>query len=138
LQGLNPVTAAAFDWQIPGLREQVVTELIRSLPRPVRRHYVPAPNYAKAFLERAVPLQEPLTVTMARELKRMVGVPFDAEDFDWSRVPEHLRITFRIVDERRRTLAEDKDLEALRLRLRPRARKALSRAAAATAERSGG
>ncbi|MGW6294568.1 ATP-dependent RNA helicase HrpA [Streptomyces sp. NPDC055058] len=138
LQVLNQVTDEGFDWQIPGLREQVVTELIRSLPKPVRRHYVPAPNYAKAFLERAVPLQEPLTVTMARELKRMVGVPFDAEDFDWSRVPEHLRITFRIVDERRRTLAEDKDLEALRLRLRPRARKALSRAAAATAERSGG
>ncbi|MET9777434.1 ATP-dependent RNA helicase HrpA [Streptomyces sp. NPDC006367] len=138
LQVLNQVTDEGFDWQIPGLREQVVTELIRSLPKPVRRHYVPAPNYAQAFLERAVPLQEPLTVTMARELKRMVGVPFDAEDFDWAKVPDHLKITFRIVDERRRKLAEDKDLEALKLRLKPKARKALSQAAAATAERSGG
>ncbi|MFF4473843.1 ATP-dependent RNA helicase HrpA [Streptomyces sp. NPDC001599] len=138
LQVLNQVTDEGFDWQIPGLREQVVTELIRSLPKPVRRNYVPAPNYAQAFLDRAVPLQEPLTVTMARELKRMVGVPFDAEDFDWSKVPDHLKITFRIVDERRRKLAEDKDLEALKLRLRPKARKALSQAAAATAERSGG
>ncbi|MFF7239318.1 ATP-dependent RNA helicase HrpA [Streptomyces collinus] len=138
LQVLNQVTEEGFDWQIPGLREDVVTELIRSLPKPVRRHYVPAPNYAKAFLERAVPLQEPLTVTMARELKRMVGVPFEADDFDWAKVPDHLRITFRIVDERRRTLAEDKDLEALRLRLKPKARQALSQAAAATASRSGG
>ncbi|MFD4259938.1 ATP-dependent RNA helicase HrpA [Streptomyces sp. NPDC058534] len=138
LQVLNQVTDEGFDWQIPGLREQVVVELIRSLPKPVRRHYVPAPNYAQAFLDRSVPLQEPLTVTMARELKRMVGVPFDAEDFDWAKVPDHLRITFRIVDERRRKLAEDKDLEALKLRLRPKARKALSQAAAATAERSGG
>ncbi|MFF9336113.1 ATP-dependent RNA helicase HrpA [Streptomyces albogriseolus] len=138
LQVLNQVTDEGFDWQIPGLREEVVTELIRSLPKPIRRHYVPAPNYAKAFLERAVPLQEPLTVTMARELKRMVGVPFEADDFDWSRVPDHLRVTFRIVDERRRTLAEDKDLEALKLRLRPKARKALSQAAAATAQRQGG
>lgn len=138
LQVLNQVTGEGFDWQIPGLREEVVTELIRSLPKPVRRNYVPAPNYAKAFLERAVPLQEPLTVTMARELKRMVGVPFEAEDFDWSKVPDHLRITFRIVDERRRKLAEDKDLEALKLRLKPKARKALSQAAAATASRSGG
>ncbi|KFG72223.1 ATP-dependent RNA helicase HrpA [Streptomyces mutabilis] len=138
LQVLNQVTDEGFDWQIPGLREQVVTELIRSLPKPIRRNYVPAPNYAQAFLERAVPLQEPLTVTMARELKRMVGMPFDAEDFDWSKVPDHLKITFRIVDERRRKLAEDKDLEALKLRLKPRARKALSQAAAATAERSGG
>ncbi|MET9112928.1 ATP-dependent RNA helicase HrpA [Streptomyces longwoodensis] len=138
LQVLNQVTDEGFDWQIPGLREEVVTELIRSLPKPVRRHYVPAPNYAKAFLEKATPLQEPLTVTMARELKRMVGVPFEAEDFDWSKVPDHLKITFRIVDERRRKLAEDKDLEALRLQLKPRARKALSQAAAATAERTGG
>ncbi|MFE5258019.1 ATP-dependent RNA helicase HrpA [Streptomyces coelicoflavus] len=138
LQVLNQVTDEGFDWQIPGLREQVVTELIRSLPKPVRRNYVPAPNYAQAFLDRAVPLQEPLTVTMARELKRMVGVPFHAEDFDWAKVPDHLKITFRIVDERRRKLAEDKDLEALKLRLRPKARKALSQAAAATAERSGG
>lgn len=138
LQVLNQVTAEGFDWQIPGLREEVVTELIRSLPKPIRRNYVPAPNYAKAFLERAVPLQEPLTVTMARELKRMVGVPFEADDFDWSKVPDHLKITFRIVDERRRKLAEDKDLEALRLRLKPKARKALSQAAAATAVRTGG
>ncbi|MEW2515024.1 ATP-dependent RNA helicase HrpA [Streptomyces sp. NPDC046870] len=138
LQVLNQVTDEGFDWQIPGLREEVVTELIRSLPKPIRRHYVPAPNYAKAFLERAVPLQEPLTVTMARELKRMVGVPFEAEDFDWAKVPDHLKITFRIVDERRRKLAEDKDLEALKLRLKPKARQALSQAAAATASREGG
>ncbi|MFD1662700.1 ATP-dependent RNA helicase HrpA [Streptomyces caeni] len=138
LQVLNQVTDEGFDWQIPGLREELVTELIRSLPKPIRRNYVPAPNYATAFLEKSVPLQEPLAVTMARELRRMVGVPFGPEDFDWSKVPDHLKITFRIVDERRRRLAEDKDIEALKLRLRPKARKALSQAAAATAERRGG
>ncbi|QYX79006.1 ATP-dependent RNA helicase HrpA [Streptomyces akebiae] len=138
LQVLNQVTDEGFDWQIPGLREEVVTELIRSLPKPIRRNYVPAPNFARRFLEQAVPLQEPLPVTMARELKRMVGVPLTPEDFDWTRVPDHLKITFRIVDERRRKLAEDKDLESLRLRLKPKARQALSQAAAATAERQGG
>ncbi|MFJ7181445.1 ATP-dependent RNA helicase HrpA [Streptomyces massasporeus] len=138
LQVLNQVTDEGFDWQIPGLREELVTELIRSLPKPIRRNYVPAPNFAQRFLDRAVPLQEPLTVTMTRELRLMVGVPFEADDFDLSKVPDHLKVTFRIVDERRRRLAEDKDLEALKLRLRPKARKALSQAAAATAERSGG
>ncbi|MGW4202834.1 ATP-dependent RNA helicase HrpA [Streptomyces sp. NPDC004726] len=137
LQVLNQVTDEGFDWQIPGLREEVVVELIRSLPKPIRRHYVPAPNHAKAFLERAHPLQEPLPVTLARELQRMVGVPVRAEDFDLSKIPDHLKITFRVVDERRRKLAEDKDLEALKLRLRPKARQALSRAAAATAGPSG-
>ncbi|MFD7247203.1 ATP-dependent RNA helicase HrpA [Streptomyces massasporeus] len=138
LQVLNQVTDEGFDWQIPGLREELVTELIRSLPKPIRRNYVPAPNFARAFLDRAVPLQEPLTATMTRELRLMVGVPFEADDFDLAKVPDHLKVTFRIVDERRRKLAEDKDLEALKLKLRPKARKALSQAAAATAERSGG
>lgn len=137
LQVLNQVTSEGFDWQIPGLREEVVTELIRSLPKPIRRHYVPAPNYADKFLDRAVPLQEPLPFTLARELQRMVGVPVTADDFDLSRVPDHLKITFRIVDERRRKVAEDKDLEALKLQLRPKARQALSKAAAATAGPSG-
>lgn len=102
------------------------------------RHYVPAPNYAEAFLDRAVPLQEPLPVTLARELQRMVGVPVTGDDFDLGRVPDHLKITFRIVDERRRKIAESKDLDELKLQLRPKARQALSKAAAATAERSGG
>lgn len=138
LQVLNQVTDEGFDWQIPGLREEVVTELIRSLPKPIRRNYVPAPNFAKRFLDQAVPLQEPLATTLARELKRMVGVPVTADDFDWSRLPDHLKITFRIVDERRRKLAEDKDLSTLQLQLKPKARKAISQAAAATAEREGG
>ncbi|MEV4964911.1 ATP-dependent RNA helicase HrpA [Streptomyces sp. NPDC024062] len=137
LQVLNQVTSEGFDWQIPGLREEVVTELIRSLPKPIRRHYVPAPNYATKFLDRAVPLQEPLPLTLARELQRMVGVPVTADDFDLSRVPDHLKITFRVTDERRRKVAEDKDLEALKVQLRPKARQALSKAAAATAGPSG-
>ncbi|WP_328675339.1 ATP-dependent RNA helicase HrpA [Streptomyces sp. NBC_00322] len=137
LQVLNQVTSEGFDWQIPGLREDVVMELIRSLPKPIRRHYVPAPNYAKAFLERAVPLQEPLPTTLARELQRMVGVPVTADDFDLTRMPDHLKITFRIIDERRKKLAESKDLDALKLQLKPKARQALSKAAAATAGPSG-
>ncbi|MFE2673766.1 ATP-dependent RNA helicase HrpA [Streptomyces hygroscopicus] len=128
LQVLNQVTADGFDWQIPGLREDLVTELIRSLPKPVRRHYVPAPNYAKRFLESAVPFQAPLTAALGRELQRMVGVRIEPEDWDLAKVPDHLKITFRVVDERRRKLAEDKDLEALQRRLRPKTRAAISKA----------
>ena len=136
VQVLNQVEPAGFDWQIPGLREQVVTELIRSLPKPIRRHYVPAPNYAKAFLGvphgeaqgSAVAGPDPLPGVLARELQRMVGVPVAAEDFDLAKVPDHLKITFRVVDERRRAVAEDKDLDALKTRLRPKTREAITKA----------
>ncbi|MEV8477278.1 ATP-dependent RNA helicase HrpA [Streptomyces sp. NPDC051173] len=137
LQVLNQVSAEGFDWQIPGLREDLVTELIRSLPKPIRRNYVPAPNYAKAFLDRAVPLQEPLTTTLTRELQRMVGVRMEAEDFDLGKVPDHLKITFRIVDERKRKIAEDKDLEALRIRLKPKTQAAITKAFEKAAEAPG-
>ncbi|GAA0350121.1 ATP-dependent RNA helicase HrpA [Streptomyces blastmyceticus] len=137
LQVLNQVSAEGFDWQIPGLREDLVTELIRSLPKPIRRNYVPAPNYAKAFLDRAVPLQEPLTTTLTRELQRMVGVRMEPEDFDPAKVPDHLKITFRIVDERKRKIAEDKDLEALRIRLKPKTQAAITKAFEQAAESPG-
>jgi ATP-dependent helicase HrpA len=129
LQVLNQVTPAGFDWQIPGLREALVTELIRSLPKPIRRHYVPAPNHAKAFLARAVAGPDPLTAVLARELHRAGGVEVHPDDFDWAKVPDHLKPTFRVTDERGRKLAEAKDLEELKLRLKPKTREAISRAA---------
>jgi len=137
LQVLNQVTPDGFDWQIPGLREDLVTELIRSLPKPVRRHYVPAPNYAQRFLDGAVPLQEPLTAALGRELHRMVGVRIEPEDWDPAKVPDHLKITFRVIDERRRKLAEDKDLETLKQRLKPKTRAAISKAFESSKESAG-
>ncbi|MFI7101947.1 ATP-dependent RNA helicase HrpA [Streptomyces sp. NPDC050161] len=135
LQVLNQVASEGFDWQIPGLREQLVTELIRSLPKPIRRNYVPAPNFAARFLDSTVPLQGALTTSLAAGLQRMVGVPVTAADFDTAKVPDHLKITFRVVDERRRKLAEAKDLEALRLQLKPKTRAAISKAFEQAAER---
>ncbi|WP_461037983.1 ATP-dependent RNA helicase HrpA, partial [Streptomyces mayteni] len=142
LQVLNQITDEGFDWQIPGLREQLVTEMIRSLPKPIRRHCVPAPDVARRFLAEVgqEPPGEPLRVVMARELTRLTGVRVTADDFDESRIPDHLRITFRGVDERRRRAsadAEDKDLGTLRERLRPLARQALDRAFAAEARAAG-
>lgn len=135
LQVLNQVTAEGFDWQIPGLRADLVTELIRSLPKPIRRNYVPAPDFARRFLAAVSrpdgppdALGEPLPTVLARELQRMVGVPVTADDFDRGKVPDHLRITFRVTDERRRRLAEDKDIEALQLSLKSRTQAAISRA----------
>ncbi|WP_314175719.1 ATP-dependent RNA helicase HrpA [Streptomyces winkii] len=129
LQVLNQIAPAeGFDWQIPGLRHSLVTELIRSLPKAVRRHYVPAPDFASRFLRTAAPGPEPLTTVLARELRGMVGVPFEAGDFDLSKVPDHLKITFRVTDERRRTLAESKDLEELQHRLRDKTQAAIARA----------
>ncbi|MFG1683365.1 ATP-dependent RNA helicase HrpA [Nonomuraea sp. NPDC049269] len=133
---LNQVSADGFDWQIPGLRDELITALIRSLPKHLRRNFVPAPNYAKQVLEGVRQGGEPLLEAVERELLRLTGVrvPHDAWQLD--QVPDHLRITYRVIDERKRTIAEDKDLDALKRRLAPRLRKTLS-AAADDLEQSG-
>ncbi len=62
-----------------GLRRELIIALIKSLPKPVRRNFVPAPNYAEAFLGRATPLELPLLDSLERELRKMTGVTIDRE-----------------------------------------------------------
>ncbi len=126
---LNQVHDHGLDWQVPGLRKELVTALIRSLPKELRRSFVPAPNYAKAVLERVEPRHEPLLQALERELGRMAGVAVPREAWQLDRVPDHLKVTFRVVGERDRALAEGKDLGALQRQLVPEMRATLSAAA---------
>ncbi|GGO88709.1 ATP-dependent helicase [Wenjunlia tyrosinilytica] len=133
---LNQVTGEGFDWQIPGLREDLATALIRSLPKAIRRNFVPAPDVAREALARLAVREEPLTEALARELHRIRGVVIPPEAWDLERVPDHLRITFRVVDGKHHKVAEDKDLGALKFKLRPKTRAAMS-AAGSGIERKG-
>ncbi|GGP84989.1 ATP-dependent RNA helicase HrpA [Streptosporangium pseudovulgare] len=126
---LNQVNPDGFDWQIPGLREELLTALIRSLPKEIRRNFVPAPNYAKQVLQRAEPTREPLLTVLERELAALTGVWVPREAWRLDQVPDHLRITFRVVDGRKKKIDESKDLADLKRRLAPRLRQTLSRAA---------
>ncbi|GAA3056664.1 ATP-dependent RNA helicase HrpA [Kitasatospora albolonga] len=125
---LNQVTAEGFDWQIPGLRAELVTAYIRALPKAIRRNFVPAPDFAAAALRQVKDRQEPLLPTLERILKRMTAITVPPEAWDDERVPDHLRITFRVVDGKKK-LAESKDLEDLRLQLKPKLKETLSSAA---------
>ncbi|MFZ7157187.1 ATP-dependent RNA helicase HrpA, partial [Avibacterium avium] len=71
---LNQVEMQGFDWQIPGLRKELIIALIKSLPKTLRRHFVPAPNYAEAFLGRANDVDKPLLETLSAELRKITGV----------------------------------------------------------------
>lgn len=125
---LNQVTDEGFDWQIPGLRAELVTAYIRSLPKAIRRNFVPAPDFAAAALRQVKDRQEPLLPTLERILHRMGGVVVPPEAWDDERVPDHLKVTFRVVDGRKK-LAESKDLEELRRMLQPKLSATLSSAA---------
>jgi ATP-dependent helicase HrpA len=131
LSRLNQVRPDGFDWQVPALREELVTALIRSLPKPLRRVFVPAPDAARAVLARLVPgpgESVPLVEALARELRRLGGVDVPASAFAWDKVPPHLRTTFRVVDGGR-TVAAGKDIEELQRRLGRTVRDVLADAA---------
>lgn len=126
---LNQIEESGFDWQIPGIRRELVIALIKSLPKPIRRNFVPAPNYAEAFLARATPLEMPLLESMERELRRMTGVTVSREEWQLDQVPDHLRMTFRVIDDKKKTLAEGKSLEALKTELKGQVQQTLSEVA---------
>jgi ATP-dependent helicase HrpA len=132
---LNQVRADGFDWQVSGLRQELATALIRSLPKAIRRRLAPAPDHARAALERVTPFDGSLTEALGEELRRLTGVEVPADAWDLDQVPDHLKVTFRVSDGRR-VLGEDKDLERLKLRLKGKVRAAIS-AAAGGIEREG-
>jgi ATP-dependent helicase HrpA len=127
LTALPQVSGEELGWQVPGLREELVTELIRSLPKELRRAFVPAPDTARAVLARLGQPHGNLLDALGAELGRRGGVPVPRDAFDPSRVPGHLRITFRVMDGDRE-LARGKDLAGLRQQLRPRLRAMLTEA----------
>ncbi|YAL84356.1 ATP-dependent RNA helicase HrpA [Dermacoccaceae bacterium W4C1] len=130
VEELNQVTDDGFDWLVPGMREDLAVALIKSLPKVIRRSVVPAPDHARAALAGIGPGDGPLAQALATALRERVGAPVNTDDFDWSRVPDHLRMTFRVEDARRRKLGEGKDLAQLQERLAPRVRSTIARAAA--------
>ena len=134
---LNQVEMTGFDWQIPGLREELVIALIKSLPKSYRRNFVPAPNYAQAFLGRAVPLEKPLLDTLIYELHRMTGVTVEAEHWHWEQIPSHLKMTFRVVDENGKKIAESMNLDELKFSLKDRVQESISAVADDGIEQSG-
>ena len=134
---LNQVEMTGFDWQIPGLREELVIALIKSLPKSYRRNFVPAPNYAQAFLSRAVPLEKPLLDTLIYELRRMTGVTVEAEHWNWEPIPSHLKMTFRVVDEDGKKIAESMNLDELKFNLKDRVQESISAVADDGIEQSG-
>ncbi len=134
LTALHQVDPTDFAWQVPGHRLELVTALIRSLPKSLRRSFVPAPDHARAVLPELTGAGSPVE-QLADALRRHTGVvvPYDA--FDLAAVPDHLRMNFAVVEDGQ-VIATGRDLEALRAQLADRLRTSLTRVAPEL-ERSG-
>ncbi len=126
-----------FGWQVPALREELVTALIRSLPKDLRRNFVPAPDTARAVLAALAPGGEPLLEALQRELHRRTGILVPITAFDLDKLPVHLRVTFAVEAPDGTEIARGKDLEALQEQLAGRTRRAVADVVAGQVERTG-
>lgn len=102
-----------FDWLVPGLRLELVTELIRSLPKALRRTVVPAPEFAERALDRLIPYEGSITQQLADVLRELGGQGINATDFQASKLPAHLRMNYGAIDKRGKIVDSDRDLAAL-------------------------
>ena len=127
---LNQLSPEPFRWQIPGLRHELVTALIKSLPKTIRRNFVPAPDVARAACaaleEDYSPATDELLPSLALVLRRLRGVVVEPEAFNWDAVPEHLKMGFQVRNARNKILGEGKDLRALQQQLHKEIRSALA------------
>ena len=133
---LNQLDDKAFRWLIPGQRVELVTALIKSLPKQVRKNFVPAPDVARqavAVLESDFdPASDDLEPSLELALRRIRGHVIPPGSWNWDAVPPHLRVTFKVVDSKGRVLGEGKDLAALQEELAPATRRAIAESLGAT------
>jgi ATP-dependent helicase HrpA len=119
LASLGRVRADRFEWLVPGLRAELVTALIRGLPKELRRPLVPVPDVVQAVLERLKPRRKPLLDALSAELEALRGVRVPGDAWGLEALPPHLRMTFSVEDEKGKVLARGQDLDRLREQVRP-------------------
>ncbi|MBE0268534.1 DUF3418 domain-containing protein [Xylella fastidiosa subsp. multiplex] len=114
---LNALDPVRLSWLVPGFVADKAAALIRSLPKALRRSYVPAPDFAHAFAQAfQQPSADEMRGELARFLSRITGVRVAAIDFDEQTLEPYLHLRVRLHDESGQVLAESRDFDALRAR----------------------
>ena len=113
-EGLNQLAPERLGWLVPGLLEQKIVALIRSLPKAKRRMFVPAPDTARDVMARLTFGQGDMLAEVARTLTQLSGEPLERSEFQESELPRHLRMNVQVVGADGEELAQDRDLRALR------------------------
>ncbi|EPE37451.1 ATP-dependent RNA helicase hrpA [Candidatus Photodesmus katoptron] len=106
---LNQVKSEGFDWQIPGFRRELISSLIKTLPKHLRQNLFPISNYIDDFLVRVIPGQHTILEALERDLK-CIGIQVSHHDWNFKKIPEYLKIKFCVLDDKNIRLKVSKDL----------------------------
>ncbi len=111
--GLPQLDPRRLEWLVPGRVEEKLTALIRTLPKSIRRSFIPAPEVASRAAARMPFAEGDFLTVAAQTLSQLCGEPLAARDFQLDKLPQHLRMNVRVVDDAGQPLAEGRDLQAL-------------------------
>ena len=127
---LNQVSHVSFDWLVPGLLEEKCIALIKSLPKQIRKHFVPVPQTIKQCLEIEPDFKGALQEWLGNRLRKLTGeaIPLNAWNMDG--VPEHLKMNFRVADDQGKLLDYGRDLKKLQLKYTAKAENSFDQIAA--------
>ncbi len=131
---LNQLSPHGFDWLIPGLQHDLIVQLIRLLPKRIRRNFVPAPDYANACLA-DMPSEDkkgqkiPFLTALSSKLKRMSGIEVNQDEWLVANLPNHLRMNFKVLDDVNNIVAQGRDLTVLKHQLQDKVTESLQQVA---------
>lgn len=126
IEALGQLDPLRLEWLVPGLLQQKIIAIIKSLPKQLRRNFVPAVNYAEACLQTLEPESRSLNDAMAEQLYKMTGIRVDDNDWQSQDLPVHLLMNFRIRDEGGKILTEGRNLPHLQNILADKTRQSLA------------
>jgi len=126
IMALKQLPARRLEWLVPGLLREKCIALVKGLPKSLRRNFVPVPDFVDAAVQNLQPSNEPLTLQLGEQLRKMTGVQIPPDAWSESELPNHLRMNLRVVDDSGKAIAEGRETEALQNELEGRAQDALS------------
>jgi len=129
VERLATVDAQPFEWLVPGLREELITALLRALPKNIRKNVVPAADWARRLLP-TLDLEQPVLPALAAAIRAATHTVVDPGAFELDRMPANLRMTYAAVDGRGTRLGTSKSLDELRDRFAEKTRATVAKAVA--------
>lgn len=137
LPALNLLTPQRFEWLVPGLLHEKICQLLKSLPKSLRRNFVPVPNFAEACVNALAPGDASLFDALQQQLLRMSGIKITAADWDLTKLAPHMHMNFRVVDEQGKMLVQGRDLLQLQRQLKDQAQQSFAAVPVWDGERAG-
>ncbi len=137
LPALNLLSPPRFEWLVPGLLHEKIRQLLKSLPKALRRNFVPMPNYADACLRVLSASEEPLLPALQHQLLRMTGTKVTIEDWQLDKLPQHMFVNFNVIDDHEKSIAMGRDLRQLQQQLKGQAQQSFAEIPSWDGERQG-